>query len=403
MQKTSRTTKVKNKNYLKDLFLNKKSWLILTLVVFFIFSIWVWTFISIKNDVINIGGSASADLVLQKLINEYQKQTNKKFNYSSTGSGAGARNVINETYSIGFISKSQTDLSIPFEIRDVFNNPKTKDDLEEFIKINKDNKKEIFTKLQNNKTYHYTSFAKDSIVFVYNIKNTGLTDNQIEQIKFNVSNNMISKQSQKALHKIYTNNNQSDLISWKEFYKLLTNKDENNISDKVKVRTYSTNSGSGTRSSFEELSGLKKENKKIGQAVNEYNSNGAIFTQLNVSDGSFGFVSMQYAQDLKKFPNLRSVIIKQDNQEWNLNKSDDNLLTYPLSRPFVALYKLTDNQKLNNEILDFVYWFSCSNDKKVQEIYDHLGLIRSYLSFKSIKTNYFNQLDNKNIIKNEWV
>ncbi|AME12728.1 phosphate ABC transporter substrate-binding protein [Mycoplasma mycoides subsp. mycoides] len=334
-------------------------------------------------NLINIGGSASADLVLQKLIKEYQKQTNKKFNYSSTGSGAGARNVINQTYSIGFISKSQNDLSIPSEIRNVFNNPKTKDDLEEFIKINQSNKQEIFNKLQNNKTYHYTSFAKDSIVFIYNIKNTGLTDDQINQIKFNVSNNMISKQSQKALHKIYINNNQSDLISWKEFYKLLTNKDENNISNKIKVRTYSTNSGSGTRSSFEELSGLKKEKKKIGQAVNEYNSNGAIFTQLNASDGSFGFVSMQYAQDLKKFPNLRSVIIKQDNQEWNLNKNDDNLLTYPLSRPFVALYKLTDNQKLNNDILDFIYWFSCSDDKKVQEIYNHLGLIRNRLSFKN--------------------
>ncbi|ACU78671.1 phosphate ABC transporter, substrate-binding component [synthetic Mycoplasma mycoides JCVI-syn1.0] len=363
----------KTKKQFKHFFTNKKSLLFLNLCVLFIVSIWIWTFVSIKSNLINIGGSASADLVLQKLIKEYQKQTNKKFNYSSTGSGAGARNVINQTYSIGFISKSQNDLSIPKEIR---NN--LYDDLTEFEKINDElSKKQVFNHLKTFKDkYHYIDFVKDSIVFVYNIKNTGLTNQQIDQIRFNVLNNKISSDSQKALHKIYTNNKQSDLISWKEFYKLLTNKDENNISSLIKVRPYSTNSGSGTRSSFEQISGLKDNNKKIGQAVNEYNSNGAIFTQLDASDGSFGFVSMQYAQDLKKYPNLRSVIIKQNNQEWNLNKRNDNLLTYPLSRPFVALYKFTDNQKLNDDILDFVYWFSYSNDQKVKKIYDHLGLIR---------------------------
>ncbi|EXU60464.1 phosphate ABC transporter substrate-binding protein [Mycoplasma mycoides] len=372
MQKIKKSDN-KTKKQFKHFFTNKKSLLFLNLCVLFIVSIWIWTFVSIKSNLINIGGSASADLVLQKLIKEYQKQTNKKFNYSSTGSGAGARNVINQTYSIGFVSKSQNDLSIPKEIR---NN--LYDDLTEFKKINDElSKKQVFNHLKTLKDkYHYIDFVKDSIVFVYNIKNTGLTNQQIDQIKFNVLNNKISSDSQKALHKIYTNNKQSDLISWKEFYKLLTNKDENNISSLIKVRPYSTNSGSGTRSSFEQISGLKDNNKKIGQAVNEYNSNGAIFTQLDASDGSFGFVSMQYAQDLKKYPNLRSVIIKQNNQEWNLNKRSDNLLTYPLSRPFVALYKFTDNQKLNDDILDFVYWFSYSNDQKVKKIYDHLGLIR---------------------------
>ncbi|QVJ95872.1 phosphate ABC transporter substrate-binding protein [Mycoplasma mycoides] len=372
MQKIKKSDN-KTKKQFKHFFTNKKSLLFLNLCVLFIVSIWIWTFVSIKSNLINIGGSASADLVLQKLIKEYQKQTNKKFNYSSTGSGAGARNVINQTYSIGFISKSQNDLSIPKEIR---NN--LYDDLTEFKKINDElSKKQVFNHLKTLKDkYHYIDFVKDSIVFVYNIKNTGLTNQQIDQIKFNVLNNKISSDSQKALHKIYTNNKQSDLISWKEFYKLLTNKDENNISSLIKVRPYSTNSGSGTRSSFEQISGLKDNNKKIGQAVNEYNSNGAIFTQLDASDGSFGFVSMQYAQDLKKYPNLRSVIIKQNNQEWNLNKRNDNLLTYPLSRPFVALYKFTDNQKLNDDILNFVYWFSYSNDQKVKKIYDHLGLIR---------------------------
>ncbi|WFQ94362.1 phosphate ABC transporter substrate-binding protein [Mycoplasma feriruminatoris] len=377
MKKWKNKTNDKTKRRFKEVFLNKKSLFFLILGMFFIFSIWIWTIVSIKSNLINIGGSASADLVLQKLINEYQKQTNKKFNYSSTGSGAGARNVINQTYSIGFISKSQNDLSIPDEIR---NN--LYDDSTDFKKI-KDNssKQQIFNNLKKIKDkYHYIDFVKDSIIFVYNIKNTGLTNDQIDQIKFNVSNNKISDDSQKALHKIYTNNEQSKLVSWKEFYKLLTNKEEKNISSQTKIRPYSTNSGSGTRSSFEKISGLKDKKQKIGQAVNEYNSNGAIFTQLNASDGAFGFVSMQYAQDLKKFPNLRSVIISQNNQEWNLNKKTNNLLTYPLSRPFVALYKLTDNQNLNNDILDFVYWFSFSNDQKVKKIYDHLGLIRNHFN-----------------------
>nr|VZR75446.1 hypothetical protein MF5294_00474 [Mycoplasma feriruminatoris]VZR97790.1 hypothetical protein MF5295_00481 [Mycoplasma feriruminatoris] len=144
MKKSKNKTNDKTKRRFKEVFVNKKSLFFLILGMFFIFSIWIWTIVSIKSNLINIGGSASADLVLQKLINEYQKQTNKKFNYSSTGSGAGARNVINQTYSIGFISKSQNDLSIPDEIR---NN--LYDDSTDFKKI-KDNssKQQVFNNLK---------------------------------------------------------------------------------------------------------------------------------------------------------------------------------------------------------------------------------------------------------------
>ncbi|AME12727.1 phosphate ABC transporter substrate-binding protein [Mycoplasma mycoides subsp. mycoides] len=90
MQKIKKSDN-KPKKQFKHFFTNKKSLLFLNLCVLFIVSIWIWTFVSIKSNLINIGGSASADLVLQKLIKEYQKQTNKKFNYSSTGSGSAAQ------------------------------------------------------------------------------------------------------------------------------------------------------------------------------------------------------------------------------------------------------------------------------------------------------------------------
>ncbi|MBY7704102.1 hypothetical protein JIY74_28015 [Vibrio harveyi] len=82
----------------------------------------------------------------------------------------------------------------------------------------------------------------------------------------------------------------------------------------MKVTPYSTNSGSGTRSSFEHISGFKNNSTKIGTAVNQYNSNGAIFTQLDKSDGAFGFVSMEYAQQIKNHSNLRAVIIKSNDK-----------------------------------------------------------------------------------------
>lgn len=361
----------------------------------------MWTF-SKSNNTISIGGSASADPIMQQLTNKYRQKADQSFIYSSTGSGAGARNVINETYSIGFISKFETDNSIPEEIR---NNLVRKDQngdgkLFQQIEDGKVDKDETFEKIMSEKksedgkqSYHSIDFAKDSIVFVYNIKGTGLTEKESKDIAFNLGEKgTVDKKASKALEKVYSVNDQTNLVSWFEFYKAITNKESKNISKNVKVTPYSTNSGSGTRSSFEHISGFKNNNTKIGTAVNQYNSNGAIFTQLDKSDGAFGFVSMEYAQQIKNHSNLRAVIIKSNDKVWDINKEPKNYQDYPLNRPFIALYKMTDDNNKNRQILEFMQWVSSSNE--VSSSYQHLGLVQRWK--RNDNSNQSNSLINEN-------
>ncbi|AGJ90907.1 phosphate ABC transporter substrate-binding protein [Mycoplasma putrefaciens] len=372
-----------------DIAKNKRLILVFIIIIASILGLWTWTFLT-SNNTISIGGSASADPIMQRLTNIYQKKTKKAFVYSSTGSGAGASNVVNNTYNIGFISKSETDQSIPKQITDHLIRKDQKGDGELFKNITSENKDQTFNQLLNERqtqdqtSYHFVDFAKDSIVFIYNINGTGLTNDQIQNIEFMVADNKINEQATQALQAIYAVNDQSKLISWREFYKKLTGKDEANINNKTKVTAYSTNSGSGTKSSFEIISGFKAKNYKVGQAVNQYNSNGAIFEQISRSKGAFGFVSMQYAREIKKFPNLKAVIIKKDDKKWDINKTID-YQDYPLNRPFVALYKMTGKKALDLEILEFIYWVSSSNEPEVKSLYEKLGLVQNWQS-----QNYIN-------------
>ncbi|UWD34788.1 phosphate ABC transporter substrate-binding protein [Mycoplasma cottewii] len=403
MKQNQTTSKIKRWciNF-KEIIVNKRLLLIFILIIASICGLWVWTF-SKSNNTISIGGSASADPIMQQLTNKYRQKTGQSFIYSSTGSGAGARNVINETYSIGFISKSETDNSIPEEIR---NNLVRKDNngdgiLFRQIEEGKVKKEETFKQIMSEKktqdgksqSYHFVDFAKDSIVFVYNIKGTGLTEKESKDIAFNLGEKgTVDKKASQALEKVYSVNDQTKLVSWSEFYEAITGKQVNNISKNVKVTPYSTNSGSGTRSSFEHISGFKNNKTKIGTAVNQYNSNGAIFTQLDKSDGAFGFVSMEYAQQIKNHKNLRAVIIKGNNKKWDINEDSENYQDYPLNRPFIALYKMTDNDNKNRQILEFMQWVSSSNE--VSSSYQHLGLVQRWK--RNDNSNQNNSLINEN-------
>ncbi|KAF5295763.1 hypothetical protein FQA39_LY12936 [Lamprigera yunnana] len=100
--------------------------------------------------------------------------------------------------------------------------------------------------------------------------------------------------------------------------------------DHYKLQPYTTQPGSGTRSSFETLTHVTP-----GQAANVYNNNGGIFSQLSRSQGSIGFMSMNYVfeiqRDHEKYKDLKMVIVGDG------APSNDNLMVAATTMAFMAI------------------------------------------------------------------
>ncbi|AVN62272.1 phosphate ABC transporter substrate-binding protein [Mesoplasma coleopterae] len=365
--------------------MNKKFFLVMVIVVGAIVGLWSWTLVA-PNNSISIGGSASVQPLLKKLTDKYKTEDGKKFVYSATGSGAGVTNVQEGVYEIGFISK---------EIKeDDFEKEPINENKALFSNLSKDainDRKWYSNQLANtpgvDDTYRSIEFARDSIVFVYNDKGTGfdefLKKSNLE-FKFEVDENgnfVKEEKSYRILNAIYKPDSQNDLISWNDLAKLIANEfslPENKkanlllaeeVSNKVKVTPYSSTSGSGTRTSFSNLTGIEP-----GNAVKEYGANGTIYSQIEKSPGSIGFVSMLYGS--ANSSTIKSVKISNGEKTWDpSNDSTQELVDYPLTRPFIAIYRYDKNNNDLNSILDFLFWMAASPE--VQKIYASVGLTQS--------------------------
>ncbi|ATZ17864.1 phosphate ABC transporter substrate-binding protein [Mesoplasma melaleucae] len=366
--------------------MSKKFFLVMVIVVGAIIGLWSWTLVA-PNNSISIGGSASVQPLLKKLTDKYKTEDGKKFVYSATGSGAGITNVQEGVYEIGFISKdvkpSDWKSNLIKENTTIFNNLKTED-----IKNSEWYWNQLKETNQNGAiedTYRYIEFAKDSIVFVYNDKGTGF-DQFLEQsnltFKFEIDNGKFVKDqtSYKILNAIYSPDSQNNLISWNKLAIMLAENYSDNdqqkeaniklanqlVSSKTKITPYSSTSGSGTRSSFFNLTGIEP-----GSAVKEYGANGTIYGQIEKSPGSIGFVSMLYGSAESK--TVKSVKIEQDKVIWDPSSGSSNLSTYPLTRPFIGIYKYSSaNEKLMHQIANFLFWMATSED--VKDFYKSVGL-----------------------------
>ncbi|AVN64291.1 MULTISPECIES: phosphate ABC transporter substrate-binding protein [Mesoplasma] len=369
--------------------MNKKFFLVMVIVLGAIVGLWSWTLVA-PNNSISIGGSASVQPLLKKLTDKYKTEDGKKFVYSATGSGAGVTNVKEGVYEIGFISKDISDKDFdPLPINE------NKTLFENLTNENINDKHWYSNTLASTpgieETYRSIEFARDSIVFVYNDQRTGF-DKFLEQSNLNFSfevseegnikSNLTNKEvnaSHEILKAIYSPNSQNDLITWNDLAVMIatsfseTQEINNNValanslvSNKVKVTPYSSTSGSGTRTSFNNLTGINP-----GNAVKEYGANGTIYSQIEKSPGSIGFVSMLYGS--ANSSTVKSVKINQGDTTWNPSKDDsEKLSSYPLTRPFIAIYKYDTNNKDLNSILDFLFWMAASPE--VKNLYSSVGL-----------------------------
>ncbi|ATI73875.1 phosphate ABC transporter substrate-binding protein [Mesoplasma florum] len=370
--------------------MNKKFFLVMVIVVGAIVGLWSWTLVA-PNNSISIGGSASVQPLLKKLTDKYKTEDGKKFVYSATGSGAGVTNVQEGVYEIGFISKdiSAKDWSsLPINENETL----FKDLKEENINDKHWYSNTLASSQGTEETYRSIEFARDSIVFVYNDQGTGF-DKFLEQSNLNFSFEVNDEgkfdqkdnaqgeninRSYKILNEIYNNDSQNDLITWNRLAILIAEnfseegtKEQNiklaqQVSSTAKVTPYSSTSGSGTRTSFTNLTGINP-----GNAVKEYGANGTIYSQIEKSPGSIGFVSMLYGS--ANSSRVKSVKIKQGDTTWDPSKDDsEKLSSYPLTRPFIAIYKYDTNNKDLNSILDFLFWMAASPE--VKNLYSSVGL-----------------------------
>ncbi|AUF83410.1 phosphate ABC transporter substrate-binding protein [Mesoplasma syrphidae] len=398
--------------------MSKKIFLVIVAFLGTIIGLWVWTFVAPSNS-ISIGGSASVDPLMQRLTNQYKKNNKTKFSYSSTGSGSGITNVKNGVYKAGFISKAVPSSDKTFEDYNLINdnssfflNNEEKDKSQEGYYNYLVNKRE---KIENDKeNMHYVTFAHDSIVFIYNIKDLNF-EPFVGHLKFVIDSvqTFEDKQSEvlpkldsqaiEILKRIYENDSPNTLWTWQDLaYWLAENEKESETKEDLmakakkvsskKIIPYTTTPGSGTRSSFQTIT-----NNQVtpGAASHAYNSNGAIFSQINYSAGSFGYLSMNYAintRDHQKFSNLKTAIIAKDGEEYNIaDTNQNNWERYPLYRPFIGLFKSSYTEAELKIIANFMYWMS--NSKDVEDIYEHEYLI------KVLKSQPIEQ--NENVLLNE--
>lgn len=140
-------------------------------------------------------------------------------------------------------------------------------------------------------------------------------------------NNPVSDLTSEQLTKIYT----GEITNWSEVG-----------GNDAPIVVVSREDGSGTRSAVEELLGF--ENKlKSDATVKE--GNGNVQSTVAANENAIGYVSLTYVDDTVKKVNVDGVEATVENV---LNK------TYPISRPFLAIYKEDSVDESTKAFLDFL-------------------------------------------------
>lgn len=352
--------------------MSKKFLVTILIVLSIVTGLWIWTLASPRN-IINIGGSASVDPLMQRLSNKYRGSASS-FIYSSTGSNTGISNLKSQVYDIAFISKAIPDKEFP-DIEeltsDVFSSKIRQNAIVDDAEF-----KQAISKLDYG--YKFINFANEPIVFIYNTEKTGFDNSWVEKLTFeletNSKNPKLNSLATEILKKIYVHDNQNDLFTWQKLARELNPNDNSwkKVAD-TPIFPYSSGPGSGTWSSFEKISG----GVRPGEAVRKYGNNGSVFYQVSHSPGAFGFVSLAYARAIKNNPkmkDMKTVIIKKNDKKWDIANDDQtNQMDYPLTRPFNAIFNFKGDSKNFDSILKFILWF-CTNQTQAKDIYAEEGL-----------------------------
>jgi len=363
--------------------MSKKASIAIGLVVLAIIGLWLWTILIPKN-YISIGGSTSVDPVMQRLTNRYSKENDNSnsFVYSSSGSRGGLSNTESGIYQMGFISrKIDSDLakevvkSDEFEIKSETTNP-TKE-ISDYLKRHE---------ADGNK-FNYFQMGTDAVVLTY-YPTSDFAANYADKFVIDPTN----EQHQKIIYELYQGN-----LTWIDLAIQLNLDTESVVRSKLTepknrqhIIPFSRETGSGTRNSFEEMFNFKKFATEHGNPVPspslEFNSNGIMYTGIEAAVNSFGYLSLNYLRSIHNNHQLYTVLVSKDGTTFN-PLDDENFengeialekfANYPLSRPYIGLFKANLDAKILSRISEFLGWMSQALKEHTlpREIYQFEGLI----------------------------
>ncbi|QGS52215.1 phosphate ABC transporter substrate-binding protein [Spiroplasma tabanidicola] len=267
--------------------MNKKVSILLLAIISIITGLWIWSSLSTQNYVV-LGGSTSVNTFMQSFTKDYLANEKKDFIYNSTGSQAGVGGVEKGMYGAGFISKdvgtgtltgNNRFSSFGEDDKLVFLPGEATGFSEEMIDLKTHN-----NDIDIDKSYVAFEFALDAIVIIFK-KPDWVTEETVNKINFDIPKN---KTDESVLSKIYSNN-----YTWEELAKDAGQSDV--PSSLTKIVTFTREDGSGTRSAFGDLTGIKKM-----ETANVVNSNGSMFENIQKSQSAIGYISYAFIKQVTK-------------------------------------------------------------------------------------------------------
>ncbi|AUB31937.1 phosphate ABC transporter substrate-binding protein [Spiroplasma floricola] len=379
--------------------MSRKISIILLALLSVVLGLWIWSVAAPKNSII-LGGSTSVNPFMQKLTKKYYHESEKDFIYNSTGSQAGVGGVEKGMYSAGFISKkiSDTTLSKGNTFSNVCANPKEEECRFENVDLN--HWKNENNDISKNNSYIALEFAIDAIGVIFNSPsywNEVITyDEDQKTISLNDLMNFDLNNNKELLAKIYSGN-----MYWEELAKEVLKGYENSTfysqlnakiptSNKTKIVTFTREDGSGTRSAFSDLTGIKDMHSS-----NVVNSNGSMIENMSnvpsigyVSNGFLGQLTDQGAIKLAGIDGKKLAINKSNKpkewnktdhkwENWKINGEDGNSedfikKAYTFKRPFIAIFNIY-NKNLE-QLIQLFEWMHNADEAK--SVFEDEGLVR---------------------------
>lgn len=338
-------------------------WVVLSILAALL-AVWIWTFASIGNMPIVIGGSTSANSFMQGVITKIKT---KDYSYNSTGSQNGMNGVLNNVYKGGVLSKNPT-FDEPYKWTS-FVDKETENEITSanFVRYEE-------SKLNDKKSFSAAQLAVDAIIIIYNPPGK---ISEGEEINFELPEmNSSPTPEQKIISKIY----EGKITDWSSIDKNLHGK----------IHAFTRETGSGTKTEFEKLTGTSDSS-----LANVANSNGMMYSSISNTDGSIGFVSLPFVNQIEK--DSETFVAGVDGVRMGYEKDSDANTTYNLKnniwiannglsnedsirnadyklfRPFVFIFENKNFELLKN-IFDFIL-----NDSRSEEIYKHEGLVKKII------------------------
>ncbi|AHI53181.1 phosphate ABC transporter substrate-binding protein [Spiroplasma culicicola] len=342
--------------------MSKKLSIILISIFSVMVGLWIWSFVAPKNYVI-LGGSTSVNPFMQHYTKTYYEETGQDFIYNSTGSQAGVSGVEKEMYGAGFISKDVTDATLTdgYTFLDATGIETEFSEAQNFKETM--NKLEILGSEQGkHNSYVGFEFALDAIVIIYKAP-TWFTEQYEDKFNFKLEN-----KTENALKEIYNGG-----YTWAQLARDIDGGANVPPNSNERITTFTREDGSGTRSAFSDLTGIKTMDTS-----NVVNSNGAMLENISSSGNAIGYVSYAFIKQITKESGVRVAGINdkklgnpadaEENGEWefamklngdqfefDMSKTNEEFIKdedgYEFKRPFVSIYNT--HSKHFNSLVDF--------------------------------------------------